>query len=142
MAPSDEVIMVIRGLQKTIIGIPKDNNLANRTDEKIAALQHLTELFAKSETNAKEMRVPGTATSGTPALTEVPTNESRIGVVPETNAREMRVDSTAATPTNLQPMALPPPPTEAIIKPKGPPPAMAKPAGTEPVEILPCLESL
>jgi hypothetical protein len=130
MAPSDEVIMAIRGLQKTINGIPKDNDLANRADKKIAALQHLTELFATSKTNAREMTVP--ATNETPTLTEVSTIESRIRVNPETNAREMRVDSTAATPTNLQPMALPPALTEEIVKPKGPPPAMSKPAGAEP----------
>jgi hypothetical protein len=103
LAPSDKVIMAIRGLQETIKGVPKDNELADRADEKIIALQHLTELFAKSEANAREMRVTEPFTNAIPTLTETATNETRIPVGLDTNAREMRVDSTAATPFTLQP---------------------------------------
>jgi hypothetical protein len=88
LAPSDEVIMAIRGLQKTIKGVPKDNELADRADEKISALQRLTELFAKSEANAREMRVTEPVTNATPTLTEIATNETRIPVVQDTKARE------------------------------------------------------
>jgi hypothetical protein len=122
LASNDEVIMAIRGLQNTIKGVPKDNELADRADEKIIALQHLTELCAKSEANAREMMVTEPVTNAIPTLTEIATNEARIPVIPDTNAREMRVDSTAATPITLQPIALPPKPTEPIVQPKGPPP--------------------
>jgi hypothetical protein len=72
--------MAIRGLQNnTIQGIPKDNDLTDRADQKIAALQRLTELFAKSEANAREMRVTEPVTNQIPTLAEKVTNEARTG---------------------------------------------------------------
>jgi hypothetical protein len=127
MAPSDEVIMAIRGLQKTIQGVPKDNILAERTDEKIGALQQLTELFAPSKNNAGEMRVTDPVTNPTLPLMNVTTIPESRTAIPESNAGKMRVDSTTATP-----FALPPGPSEPITRPIGPPLVMAQPKEAEP----------
>jgi Reverse transcriptase (RNA-dependent DNA polymerase) len=102
-SPSDKVIAAIQNVQTTIMGIPKSNSLADRTEEKIQTLQHLTELFASDKDNAGKMRV---------AAATVPE-------VPENNAGKLRVASNTAIPTHLPPL-----PTEPTVRPQGPTPTM------------------
>jgi hypothetical protein len=93
-SPSNKVIAAIQNVQTTIMGIPKSNSLADRTEEKIQTLQHLTELFASDKDNVGKMRV---------AAATVPE-------VPENNAGKLRVASNTAIPTHLPPL-----PTEPTV---------------------------